>query len=199
MKKRRPYRLKQRAEQQQQTREQIVAATMALHEELGPKATTVSAIAERAGVERLTVYRHFPDQQALFAACTARWMEMNEAPDPSAWGAIAEPAARSRAALGALYAYYRKTERMWTVSYRDLSEVPALASGMAAFKRYLRSIADDLAKAWSTRAPANRALRATVGHAVQFATWQSLAAEGLKPAEMAELVVRWIAAVADSR
>lgn len=196
MKKRRTYRLKERAERQRQTRDQIVAATMALHEELGPKATTVSSIAERAGVERLTVYRHFPDQTELFAACTSRWLALHPPPGEETWRDIADPGARTRAVLTALYGYYRRTERMWSVSYRDVDEVPALRSPMAAFHRYLRGLRDELTEAWSGRVPDERALKATLSHALKFATWRSLAAEGMKPAEMAAMVVRWIAALA---
>ena len=79
---------------------------MRLHEELGPRATTISAIAEEAGVQRLTVYRHFPDETAVFQACTAHWLGLNPPPDPSGWAAIEDPLERLKAALTAFYRYY---------------------------------------------------------------------------------------------
>ena len=70
----RPYRLGERAKSQEQTRLRIVEATVALHEELGPRNTTITDIAKRAGVQRLTVYSHFADETAVFQACTAHWL-----------------------------------------------------------------------------------------------------------------------------
>ncbi len=69
----RSYNLGQRASSQEETPRRIVDATVALHEEIGPRATTISAIAEKASVQRLTVYRHFPDETELFKACTSHW------------------------------------------------------------------------------------------------------------------------------
>src|SRR6185437_2801655 len=91
----RPYRMKRRAELEEQTRTRITESTVALHEEIGPARTTISAIADRAGVRRSTVYRHFPDEEALFAACSSHWRAANPAPDPAAWAAIADPAERT--------------------------------------------------------------------------------------------------------
>ena len=96
----RKYELKQRALSQAETRQRIVDATVDLHRELGPVRTTISAIAERAGVQRLTVYRHFPDDRALFGACSSQWRAAHPMPDPSAWSAIEDPAERLQAALG---------------------------------------------------------------------------------------------------
>jgi len=79
----RPYQLKKRAMSREETRRKIVEATMHLHEEIGPRATTISAIAERAGVQRLTVYNHFPDETAVFQACTSHWLSLNPPPDTS--------------------------------------------------------------------------------------------------------------------
>lgn len=188
----RPYRKKRRAEQQAQTRDRIVEATMALHEELGPRGATVSAIAERAGVQRLTVYRHFPDDTTLFAACTGRWLEENPPPAPEEWAGIGEPGKRVQTALKALYAYYRRTARMWAVSYRDRNDVAALHEPMAAFEAHLDAVRDDLRDAFAARGSTKRLLSATLEHAVQFSTWASLHAAGLGDTAMAGLVVRWL-------
>ena len=197
--KKRPYRLKRRAEQQARTRERIVEAAAALHEQLGPRNTTISAVAERAGVQRLTVYRHFPDDRALFAACSAHWLGLNPPPDAQAWRDLDDPAARSRAALGALYAYYRRTARMWRSVYRDLEALPALEKPMAGVQAYLQDVAGDLLATWRAGPGARRTLKAALAHCVAFATWDSLAREGLKDAEMADAAVRWLEALANQR
>ena len=108
----RTYKLKQRAAQQAETRQRIVEAAVALHESLGGAGATVTAIAERAGVGRLTVYRHFPDERALLTACTTHYFVQHPPPDPAAWARIADPESRLRQALGELHAYYRRTEGM---------------------------------------------------------------------------------------
>src|SRR4249919_339286 len=103
----RKYELKQRAESLGATRDRIVEATVELHESLGPAHTTISAIADRAGVQRLTVYRHFPDERTLFEACSGHWTARNPKPDPSRWAAVDDPEERLRIALSAIYAFYR--------------------------------------------------------------------------------------------
>lgn len=194
----RQYKLKQRAEQQAQTRDRIVQATMELHEELGPRETTISAIASRAGVQRLTVYRHFPDDRALFQACTAHWISLHPLPDLSQWADIPSPAERCRAALLAFYGYYRRTEVMWTKSYRDLDEVPALKVPMAAVESYLGDVKQNLAAVWQAEERSQPELLATIGHGLRFPTWQSLHQEGLDENAMAELVTTWITTSAEA-
>src|SRR5436189_4831871 len=110
----RPYRMRRRAELEEQTRMRITESAVALHEELGPARTSISAVADRAGVRRSTVYRHFPDEEALFAACSSHWRAANPPPDPHAWAAIEDPPERSETALRELYAFYRRTEGMYT-------------------------------------------------------------------------------------
>lgn len=186
----RRYTLGQRAASQEETRRRIVEATVELHEEVGPRDTSISAIAEKAQVQRLTVYRHFPDEAALFAACTAHWFERNPPPVSSAWN-NKEGRARVLAALTALYRYYRKTERMWTLSYRDEADVPALAEPMTQVRNYLLSVCDDLVQHLKPKRSAAERVRLTVAHAVQFSTWQSLAPQQ-EDSEMAHLVCAWL-------
>src|SRR5512133_2458195 len=93
----RPYRMSRRAELEELTRRRITESAVELHEELGPARTSIAAIAERAGVRRSTVYRHFPTEEALFAACSSHWRAANPAPDPTAWTMVADPAERTRA------------------------------------------------------------------------------------------------------
>jgi AcrR family transcriptional regulator len=186
----RRYVLKQRAESRDETRQRIVEATAALHEELGPRQATISAIAERAGVQRLTVYRHFPDEVSLFQACTSHWLDGHPPPDPRDWQG-ATGLERVRTALTRLYAYYRATERMWTVSYRDEQEVAGLQGPLKAFRNYMDGIGGDLvAGLGKVKDPA--ATAATLAHAVRFSTWQTLSGAGLTDRAMADLVCSWL-------
>src|SRR4051794_30296897 len=162
----RPYRMTRRAELEEQTRLRITESAVALHEELGPARTTVSAVAEHAGVRRSTVYRHFPDDEALFAACSSHWSAANPPPDPAAWAAIADPAARTEAALRDLYAYYARTEGMLASLLRDEPFVPIVQRLLGGFHQYRRAIADVLMAGRGRRGRAARRTRAAIGHAV---------------------------------
>lgn len=183
----RKYTLKRRAESQEETRARIVEATMALHEELGPRNTTISAVAERAGVQRLTVYRHFPDETALFQACTSGWLERNPLPPVPAPPSIQHGAR----ALETLYAYFRGTERMWVASYRDVDHVPALQGPMQAVADYLCAYAEALTAVWPDRSR-TITLRAAATLSVQFATWRTLAASGLSDSASASVMWTWL-------
>lgn len=178
------------------TRRRIVEATVALHEEVGPAATTISAIAERAGVQRLTVYRHFPEERELLGACSAHWVAAHPFPDPAAWAGVEDPAERMAAALASLYGYYRSGARMLGRVLRDEEGNPALAEVNAPFHAYLREVAGLLSAGWGAGAETQRRLRAAVGHAVRFESWRSLAAEGLGDAEAAEVMAVLVAGLA---
>lgn len=170
----RPYRMKRRAELEEQTRTRITESTVALHEELGPARTSISAVAERAGVRRSTVYRHFPDEEALFAACSSHWRAANPPPDPRAWATIEDPAERLELALRELYAFYRRTEGMYTSLLRDEAVVPVVHRLLGDFYGYLRAIQDVLIAGRAARGRAARRTRAAIGHALAFPTWRSL-------------------------
>src|SRR5438045_6485085 len=120
------YTLKRRAERQDETRQRIVEAAIELHQTIGPTATTISEIAERAGVGRVTVYRHFPDELTLAGACSGLYFERNPPPEPSEWKEIADPTERLRTALGEVYAYHRATEPMMTHALADARDHPVL-------------------------------------------------------------------------
>ena len=180
------------------TRRRIVEATVALHEEIGPAATTISAIAERAGVQRLTVYRHFPDEAAMVGACSARWGEDHPLPDPAEWAGIADPAARLSAALEALYGYYRAGEAMLDRVLRDESRVPSLGPIVEGWRQALRDVALGLSAGWGAAADGQRLVHAAVEHAIHFETWRSLASGSLTEAEAVALMTRFVSAIARS-
>jgi AcrR family transcriptional regulator len=188
----RPYRKKRRAELEEQTRLRITESAMELHGSIGPSRTSMSAIAERAGVRRSTLYRHFPDEAAVFAACSAHWRDANPAPDPGAWAAIADPDERLATALDELYPHYRSTEPMMANLHRDEALNPTVKQTFSAFHGYLAACADVLMGGRSLRGHARRRVRAAIGHALSFRTWQSLSAQGLDDAEAAELMRRFV-------
>jgi AcrR family transcriptional regulator len=197
----RTYRMKRRAELEEQTRRRITESAMELHEELGPARTSISAIAERAGVRRSTVYRHFPDEEALFDACSAHWGTLNPPPDPGAWAGIADPAERTKAALRDLYAFYGRTETMLASLLRDEALVPSVHRRMGEFLAYLGVFQDLLMTGRGLRGRAARRTRAAIGHALAFPTWESLARDQELPGDdavalMCALVERAAAAKA---
>ena len=188
----RKYELKRRAERQEETQRRIVDATVALHAEIGPARTTIKAIAERAGVERLTVYRHFPDEAALFGACGARFRELHPPPSPGEWAAIIEPVERLRRALSALYTFYSENQAMLLNSARDAEHLPALQEARAPFGQYLLAVNSILATGWDSPTD-SRSLNAALGHAIELTTWHSLVQrQRLPESEAVELLVRFV-------
>jgi AcrR family transcriptional regulator len=170
----RSYHLRRRAEQQEQTRQRIIEAAVALHTTLGPAHTSVQAIADRAGVTRPTVYAHFPDARSLLMACSGHVAAADPPPDASAWQDIADPARRLAAALSAVYAYYGRHEQLLDNVQRDVTMLPALAEISEYRSRYLRTAREALVEAWPARGAARSRLRRAIGHALEFRTWQSL-------------------------
>lgn len=174
---------------EEDTRRRITEAAVDLHGTVGPARTTVAELARRAGVSRVTVYNHFPDDASLLAACSAHWAERNPPPDPSAWPSIADVDERLRVALGELYEWYGANEAMLANSERDATLVPALAELRARRTTPFReAMLELLAPAAS---PERRAL---VAVGLELRTWQALAARGLSPSEAAELMSRAAAA-----
>ena len=175
----RKYELKKRAEQQEETRRRITEATVELHRTVGPAATRISEIARRAGVQRVTVYSHFPDETALFAACSAHWRALHPAPDPGLWRATADAGERLRLGLCELYAWYRETEPMTGNILRDAELVPAMRPFVEdGLGGYLESVRRILAEPISVRGRRRRRVEAALGAAVDFHLWRALAVLG---------------------
>lgn len=190
----RKYTLGQRATTTEETRRRIVAATARLHERIGPRETTISAIADEAGVQRLTVYRHFPDETEIFKACSAHWLALNPLPDPVTWSHL-EGHERVRESLGRLYSYFRQTARMWDALYRDEPHVAALKMPMKRMRKYLEDIRDDLADHFDSGSVADNRVRITLGTALQYSMWQSFACQKLDDIGAADLVCDWLRGV----
>ena len=185
----RPYEKRRRAESERETRRRITEATVELHRTVGPARTTVSAIAQCAGVQRATVYRHFPDDADLFAACSAHWVAAHPYPAPERWAAIGDPKRRTRAALGELYAYYRTAAPMLANVRRDAQLLPALAEAASGAQRYFAAVEEILAAGWAGD-PTRR--RAALALALDFGTWQTLSRR-LTDADAAALMTRMVA------
>jgi AcrR family transcriptional regulator len=193
----RKYELKARAEKQAETRRRIVEATLALHQEVGPARTTVAEIARRAGVQRLTVYNHFPNDRELFDACGEHSMELNPPPDPSEAFAVKNADERLHAVLGPLYAWYRKNARATENLERDRLVLPALDTVMRIrMDSQFAKLADALAAGFALKGRSAKGVRAAVGLALDFWTWRRLAGEGLSDADAAALMVSAIRAAA---
>jgi AcrR family transcriptional regulator len=191
----RPYRKKRRAELEAETRRRITESAVELHGTVGPAYTTMSAVAERAGVRRSTLYRHFPDEATLFEACSGHWMAQNPPPDISAWSAIRDPDERLRTALDELYAYWRRTEPMMENLLRDESANETVKRSFRGFHGFMGAAGEILLAGRGVRGRARRRTLATIGHALDFSTWRSLAREqGLDDAEAVELMISLVAA-----
>lgn len=173
----RRYEKKRRAELEAETRRRITETAVELHGTLGPARTSISAIAERAGVRRSTVYRHFPDEAALFDACSSHWEAANPVPDMTAWQSIEDPDNRLRAALEELYAYYRRTEPMMDNLHRDELTMPLVAERFAGYHGYVAAARDLLMRGRSLRGRRRDGARAAAGHALAYTTWRSLTRE----------------------
>jgi AcrR family transcriptional regulator len=163
----RSYRMRKRADDVATTRRRITKAAVELHGTLGPSRTSISAVAERAGVQRHTVYRHFPTEDELFAACSGHFAEVNPLPDPETWDSLEQ-------ALDELYAYYERNESMYTNLFRDEPLMPAVAAQFEAFRGYMAQAVRVLGRG----RPRRRAVAAALRHAIDFHTWRSLARDG---------------------
>ncbi len=173
----RPYRMRARAELQDRTRQRITESAVELHGTLGPSRTTMSAVAEHAGVRRSTLYRHFPDEEALFAACAAHWAGDHPLPDLDAWARVRNADDRLRRALGELYAYYEGAEPMIANVLRDVDLVAAVRPQFAPFLAYMEAAHALLMTGRRGRGRRTRRAQAAIGHAISFTTWRSLVRE----------------------
>ncbi len=191
---RRPYRKRRRAEQEAHTRLKITEAAVKLHGTVGPARTTISDVAAEAGVQRATVYRHFPDLESLFRSCSAHWASLNPPPDPTAWSQIADPNRRLRGALTELYTWYVWAEPMLTNVSRDAPLVPASAQAGQRFQRHFQALHAALMNGRRATGRSRIRTAAAIGHALDFTTWRSLTRQqGLHTDEAVGLMTALVA------
>ena len=186
----RKYEMKRRAERMQETRRRIAEAAMEMHQTVGPARTTVSAIAEKAGVQRHTYYAHFPELKDLYRACTARHMERDPLPDPSRWAEISGPEGRLRRALSEVYAYYGGNEALLTNVLRDTPLDPVLQENNVFLFRHWEAMRDAIADAFEASGGRHEALVAAIALALDLQTWRTLVRQqGLDDDRAVELMV----------
>src|SRR3954453_10721877 len=175
--KKRPYKMKRRAELEAQTKQRITESAVDLHGTLGPARTSMKAVAEHAGVPRSTVYRHFADEEALFGACSAHWAAENPPPDVSRWEKVTDPDERLELALAELYAYYRRSGGMLDKCLRDEATVPIVGQLMGAYHQLMAMIIEILMRGRGLRGKTRDRTRAAIAHAVSLRTYQQLTEE----------------------
>jgi AcrR family transcriptional regulator len=190
----RKYEMKRRAERQKETRRRITEAAVELHQSVGPARTTISAIAEKAGVQRHTYYAHFPELRDLYHACTAHYLALNPFPEPSSWEAVSDGEERLRRALSEVYAYYERTETMLSNVLRDAPLDPISQESMVFLYRHWEAMRDTIADALETRSgERHEELLAAIALALDFQTWRTLVRQqNLEESRAVELVVRMV-------
>ena len=195
----RKYELKKRAEGMAETHQRITQAAIELHETVGPSRTTLSAVAERAGVERRTLYRHFPTEGDLFAACSSHYFTAHPWPDLGDWRAIRDPAERLERALDELYAYYERTEPMFSNVLRDAEHVDFARDAVAPLREYLEQAGEILIVGRRVRGRRRRLLGGALRHALAFSTWRSLSTNGIERPAAVKLVTALVEAADGDR
>ena len=186
----RSYRLRRRAEKQEETRLRIVEAAVELHRTLGPSRTTMSAIAERAGVQRNTLYRHFADEAAVGAACSRLWYERNPAPDLAALRRVQDPEERLRATLHETYAYFERTHGMLASLARDMDN-PFVWEATAVLRAEAAERCAVVVQGFRLRGARRERLSAAVELALDFETWRTLVQRRqMLPSAAIDLLVR---------
>lgn len=186
MKQTRPYTLKKRAEQQAATRRRIVEAAIELHGRIGPARTTFSMVADHAGVQRHTLYAHFPDERSLLAACSGLHLERDPLPDPEGWRAIGDRKARLQAGLSEIYAWYERNAELVACVLRDAEyHAPTKETADRAFGLPMARFHEVLGASLSARQ------RAMLHVAIGFFTWRTLMRAGrIGQADAAALMTR---------
>jgi AcrR family transcriptional regulator len=183
----RRYELKRRAARQDETRQRIVDATIELHETIGAAQTTISEIAKRASVGRVTVYRHFPDEEALFAACSGHYFSQHPFPDIERWRQISNPLDRLRKGLRESYAWHNENRQMIAMALAEARDLPI----MTPYHGFWDDAAEALTAAWRVRARRRSNLKAAIALALSFETHRTLTREQHLTDEQAiELMIR---------
>ena len=189
----RKYEQRLRAEKQAETRRKIVEATVMFHQTVGPSRTRVVDICRKAGVQRATFYRIFPDELSLFKECRAFVAEESPLPDPNTCAHMEDPVRRLRSGLASAYEYYRKHEQAMAVIIRDSEIMPA----GGAFFQYQDQLRHVMAAAWKAQGKRKARILAACGHAADFQAWRSLARkQGLDDRDVIDAMVTLVVAAA---
>jgi AcrR family transcriptional regulator len=191
------YQLKRRAERQADTRRRIIDAAIDQHMQ-GVRGATITAIAERAGVSRVTVYRHFPDELSLLVACTSTYNIANPLPDLTSWASVDDPERRLGFVLTDLYRYYAANERMLSGGADAIPTHPALAEALQPFFAAIGTVQVALSAGWPVDSSPGSLLAGALGHALDFSTWRSLRQQqGLTDDQAVTLMVAMVTSARD--
>lgn len=183
----RPYELKERGARQDETRQKIVEAAIYLHQRQGIAATSMLDIAEQAGVGKVTVYRHFPDLDAMAGACSGLYFERNPPPDPTPWGSMKDPAERLRLGLADTYAWFSLTKAMMLSVYPEARDHPV----MATYHTHWKLLSGILLAPWKAKGRDKTLLQAAIALALDFDTWRTLTqVQGLTDQRAVDLMLR---------
>ena len=168
----RTYTMKRRAERQAETRRRIVEAAVDLHGSVGPALTSLSMVAERAGVQRHTLYAHFPDERSLSLACSGLVHERDPLPDAEAWRGIEDPHERLQVGLRAIYDWYERNADLAACVLRD-ADYHAITKEMIELRMepHMAACREVLGAALSGRQ------RAMLRLMLSFFTWRTLVRE----------------------
>jgi AcrR family transcriptional regulator len=187
--------MRERASKIDETRRRITEAAVRLHTSVGPSEASFAAVADEAGVTRLTLYRHFATREELFAACMSHWRDAHPPPDPAAWSAIEPFERRLRRAISDLYRWYAENADDLYPVYRDVTATPE-----GAHRARRDAIERMAAHVIGADATDRRAVRAAVHHVLGYWTWRSLAVdEGCSADEAVDLAVRFVLAASRAR
>lgn len=182
----RTYTLKKRAEQQAETRQRIVEAAFELHSTVGPSETTLSMIAEKAGVQRHTLYAHFPDERSIFQACSGLAHQRDPSPTADAWRGIAGRTERLTAALTDIYAWYERNAQLLSNVMRDVDRHPQV-------QEIQKTRVAPIRKGWNELLGEglNADQRVMLQVALSFFTWRTMVKQsGVKQAAAVKLMVQ---------
>jgi len=194
----RPYRKKLRARQEAETRRRITEAVVDLHRTVGPAHTTVTEVAKRAGVGRMTVYNHFPTDADLIEACSTHWSSQNPLPDPTEWAQVEDVNERLERGLLELYSWYADTEDMMGKVLRDAPIVPPLGDLMEErWWALVDQMCAVLLRGQNLKGQQRKKTLAALRVALDFATWRTLTTEGLSHTAAARLAARFVASTLD--
>ena len=181
--------MSRRLESVEETRRKITAAAFDLHATIGPSRTTIQAIADGAGVQRHTVYAHFPDLDSLYLACTEHGIRATGMPMAEPWLVIADPVERLRFGLSELFSWYRTNERMLRNVLYDLDPTVPPPTEPDIFDRRMTALYEALTDGWRAVDEGARPTQmAMVAHAMAFETWRSLSSAGLTDDQVVELL-----------
>lgn len=181
----------------EQTRERIVAAAFDLHATIGPSRTTIRAIADRAGLQRHTVYAHFPDLDSLYEACTVHGIRSTGMPEPEPWRTIDSPHDRLRHGLTEMIAWYRANEQMLGNVLFDIDPEAPPPTTPDPFESRMVGLRGVLIDGWLVAPRRRPAFDAVLRHALDFTTWRSLSGGGLNDSQVVAILAGLVEGVAD--